>query len=78
MKDKLYHKFRDHCHYTGEYKRATQSICNLKYSKRIPIVFHNESNHDYNLIMKESAQELKKQFSCYEKTLKNRYLLQFQ
>ena len=30
-KDKIYHKFRDHCHYTGEYRGAVHSICNLKY-----------------------------------------------
>ena len=26
---KLYHKVRDHCHYTGKYRGAAQSICNL-------------------------------------------------
>ena len=27
-----YQIVRDHCHYTGEYKDAAHSICNLKYS----------------------------------------------
>ena len=27
-----YRKFRNHCHYTGEYRGAVHSICNLKYS----------------------------------------------
>ena len=42
------------------------SICNLKYSlpKNIPIVFHNGTNYDYHLIIKELAVEFKKQFTC--------------
>ena len=42
------------------------SICNLKYGvpKKIPIVFHSGSNYDYHFIMKELAQEFKKQFTC--------------
>ena len=49
LKDKKYHKVRDHCHYTGEYRDAAHSICNLKYSvpKKILIVFHNGSNYDF-------------------------------
>ena len=31
IKCKKYFKFRDHCHYTSEYKGAVYSICNLKY-----------------------------------------------
>ena len=31
LKDKRYHKARDHCHYLGEYRGAAHSICNLKY-----------------------------------------------
>ena len=66
MKDKKYHKLRDHCHYTGEYRGAVYSICNLKYSvpKKIPIVFHNGSNHNDHFIIKELAKEFKKQFTC--------------
>ena len=66
LKDKKYHKIRDHCHCTGEYRGAAYSICNLKYSvpKIIPIVFHNGSNYDYHFIIKELAEGFKKQFSC--------------
>ena len=51
LKDKKHRKVRDHCHYTGEYRGAAHSICNLKYGvpKKIPIVFHNGPNYDYHL-----------------------------
>ena len=29
LKDKNYRKVRDYCHYTGEYRGAAHSICNL-------------------------------------------------
>ena len=63
MKDKKYRKVTDHYHYSGKYTGAAHSICNLKYAvpKKIPIVFHNGSNYDYNFIMKELAEEMKKQ-----------------
>ena len=32
LKDNKYHKNREHCNYTGKYRGASQSICNLKYS----------------------------------------------
>ena len=66
LKYKKYRKVRDHCHYTGEYRGAVQSICNLKYivPKKIPIVFHNGSNYDYHFITKEVAEEFEKQFTC--------------
>ena len=56
LKNKKYCKVRDHCHYTGEYRDAAHSICNLKYSvpKKVPIVFHNGSglSYDYHFIIK--------------------------
>ena len=38
-------KIRDHCHYTGKYRGAAHSNCNLNYKipKEIPVVFHNGS-----------------------------------
>ena len=29
--NKKYYKVRDHCHYTGKYRRAAYDICNLRY-----------------------------------------------
>ena len=65
MTDKKYCKIRDHCHYAGEYRDAAHSICNLKHvaPKKIPIVFHG-SKYDYHFIIKELAEEFKKQFTC--------------
>ena len=62
VKDKKYCKVRDYCHYTGEYRDAAHSICNLKYnvSKNNSTVFHNGSNYDYHFIIKELAEESKK------------------
>ena len=66
LKDEKYCKVGDHCHYRCEYRGAVHRICNLKYSipKKIPIVFHNGSNYDYHFIIKELAEEFKKQFTC--------------
>ena len=52
---KLYHKVRDHCHYTGKFRGAAHSICNLRYKtpKEIPIVFHNGSKYNYHFIIKQ-------------------------
>ena len=51
--DKKYCKVRDHCHYTGKYRAAAHSICNLHYKilREIPVVFHNESTYDYHFII---------------------------
>ena len=65
MKDKKYCKAKDHCHYTGEYRGIVHSICNLKYNvpKKIARAFHNGSKYDYHFIIKELAEEFKKQFT---------------
>ena len=52
--------------YTGEYRGAAHSICNLNYSvpKKIAIVFHNESNYDYHFIIRELVKDFEGQFTC--------------
>ena len=54
FEDKKYCKVRDHYHYTGEYRTAAYSICNLKHSvpKKVPMVFHNGTDSDYHLSQK--------------------------
>ena len=65
-KIKLYQKVRDHCHYTGKFRGAVHSICNLSYKvrKEIPVVIHNGSTYDYHFIIKQSAEEFKGEFEC--------------
>ena len=48
-------KVRDHCHYTGEYRGAAQSNCNLQHKipGHIPVIFHNLSGYDANPFIKE-------------------------
>ena len=45
---KNYTKVCDRCHYTGKYRGAAHSICNLHYKtiKKIPVVFHNGSKYN--------------------------------
>ena len=47
-KFKIYPKVRDHCHYTGKFRGAAHSICNLKYTKKSEII----------VIILESLEEL--------------------
>ena len=56
--DKNQKKVRDHCHYTGKFRGAAHSECNLRYkvSKEIPVVFHNGSTYDYHFIIKKLAE----------------------
>ena len=58
--DNVYHKVRDHCHYTGNYRGAAHDICSLRYKtpKENPIAFHNSSTNDYHFIIKESTKQI--------------------
>ena len=53
-KDSNDDKVRDHCHFTGRYRGAAHNSCNLEYKKPkyIPVVFHNLSNYDSHLFIK--------------------------
>ena len=58
-------KVKDHYHYTGKFRRAAHSICNLKYKvpKDIPIVIHKASS-DTDFIINQLAEEFKGELDC--------------
>ena len=51
----LVDRVRDHCHFTGRYRGAAHSQCNLKYSKpnNISVFFHNLTGYDSHLFIKK-------------------------
>ena len=57
-------KIKDHCHYTGKYRGAAHTKCNLNYKivKEIPVLFHNRSVYDYHFIIKYLSREFKSNF----------------
>ena len=76
---KLYHKVRDHCHYTGKFRGAAHNICNLKCKtpKEIPVVFRNVSTYDYHFIITQLAKEFEGQFECLGEN-SDKFIFQFQ
>ena len=62
-------KVKDHDHYTGKYRGAAHSICNLRYSTQrdIVVAMHNGSNYDFHLIIKELAKEFRSDMNCIGK-----------
>ena len=52
-------KVKDHCHYTGQYRGAAHSKCNLAYKlpKYIPVIFHNLIGYDAHLIICELGEQ---------------------
>ena len=61
-------KVGDHCHYSGKYRGAVHSICNLKFHvpNEIPVVFHNDSKYNNHFIIKNLANEFEGQFECID------------
>ena len=55
-------RVRDHCHYTGKYRGAPHSSCNLRYRipDYIPVVFHSLAGYDAHLFIKELAKHTTK------------------
>ena len=64
---KLYKNVRDHCYFTGKFRGAAHSICNLHYKvpRKIPAKIHNGSKYNYHFIIKELAEEFRgEEFEC--------------
>ena len=47
-------KVRDHCHLTGKYRGPAHNRCNINARERsvVKIIFHNGSNYDFKLLVK--------------------------
>ena len=58
-------KVKDHCHYTGKFRGAAHSICNLNYNdqKEIPVIIHNAS-YDTSFILNPLAIEFNGELDC--------------
>ena len=58
-------KVKDHCHYTGKFRGAAHSICNLRYKvpDYIPIIIYNAS-YDTDFIINQLAKEFKGELDC--------------
>ena len=50
-------KVRDHCHFTGKYRGALHSKCNLRLrqTRTIPVLFHNLKGYDSHLFITRLA-----------------------
>ena len=53
-------RVRDHRHYTGLYRGAAHSSCNLKYKipNYIPVIFHKLAGYDAHLFIRELAKHV--------------------
>ena len=58
-------KVKDHCNYTGKFRGAAHSKCNLNYKvpKDIPIIIHN-ARYDAHFIINQLAEEFNGELNC--------------
>ena len=58
-------KVKDHCHYTGKFRGAAHSKCNLNYKvqKEIPVIIH-DATYDTHFIINQLAIEFKVELNC--------------
>ena len=72
-------KVKDHCHYTGKFRGAVHSKCNLSYKvpKDIPIIIQNTS-YDTHFIINQLVEEFKGELNCIGEIWKNISLFLYQ
>ena len=65
-------KVKDHCHYTGKFRGAAHSKCNLNYKvqKEIPIIIHN-AVYGTHFIRNQLATEFKGEPNCIWDNMEN-------
>ena len=58
--DKNYKRVKNRCYHIAKNRSVAHGMCDLKCSipKQIPVVFHDVSNYDYHIIIKEPSKEL--------------------
>ena len=57
---------KDQCHYTGKFRGAAHSKCNLNYKfpKDIPIIIIDNASYDTHFIINHLAEEFKGELNC--------------
>ena len=62
---------KDQCHYTGKFRGAAHSKCNLNYKfpKDIPIIIYNAS-YDTHFIISQLGEEFKGELKCIGENMK--------
>ena len=72
-------KVKDHCHYTGKFRGAAHSKCNLNYKvpKNIPIVIHN-AGYDTHFIISQLTEEFKSELDCIRENIEKILLFLYQ
>ena len=72
-------KVKDHCHYTGKFRGAAHSKCNLIYkvAKDIPIITDNVS-YDTHFIINQLAEEFKGELNGIRENLEKYIIFLYQ
>ena len=68
-KDLREDKVRDHCHFTGKFRRVVHNSCNLQCRKPmvLPVIFHNIQGYDAHLFIKQLS-KIKGVLNCIAST----------